>query len=149
MTHGPRHSSVLHTLLALLASFATQHGSYVLVQSPITLPPMSEPEPDLAIVQGTPRDYLDVHPTVADIALVIEVSLSSLRADRSSKRLLYGASGVVEYWIVDVDARAVEVHRDPSPNGYKSIQRFSELESVTLNLSGHQLTLPLADFLFV
>jgi Uma2 family endonuclease len=39
------------------------------------------------------------------------LSPSTIRTDRGEKRDLYQRKGVPEYWIVDVDARAIERHR--------------------------------------
>ena len=46
----------------------------------------SDPEPDLAVVPGRPRDYAG-HPTTAN--LVVEVADSSLDFDTKEKRPLY------------------------------------------------------------
>src|SRR5689334_11505584 len=43
----------------------------VLVQLPLALGPRSQPEPDLAVVLGSPRDNLEEHPETA--VLVVEV----------------------------------------------------------------------------
>jgi len=61
-------------------------GSHVRVQLPIVLDPESEPEPDLAVVSGGPRDYAD-HPSQP--ALVVEAADSSLALDREHKGSLY------------------------------------------------------------
>jgi hypothetical protein len=66
----------------------------------------SEPEPDVAIVPS--GNYVDRHPDRA--LLIIEVAESSPAYDRETKAPIYAASGVPEYWIVDVAGRAVEVH---------------------------------------
>src|SRR5262245_50076512 len=42
----------------------------------------SEPEPDLTVIRGSRRDYLDRHPGPQDAALVIEVADASLRQDQ-------------------------------------------------------------------
>src|SRR5437868_6059435 len=48
-------------------------GWHVRVQSAITLSD-SEPEPDLGIARGQPRDYASHHPGPVDIAALIEVA---------------------------------------------------------------------------
>ncbi len=74
----------------------------------------SRPEPDLAVFRADrTRTQLP-----AQALLVIEVSDSSLRIDRKVKVPLYGEAGLVEYWIVDVNASAVEVYTGPTPTGY-------------------------------
>lgn len=86
------------------------------VASPLTLEG-SEPEPDLAVIRlDAPRPY---HPATA--ALVIEISVSSLRRDLVRKPSLYAAAGVDEYWVVDLHGRRVVVHRDPRSNGYVEV----------------------------
>jgi Uma2 family endonuclease len=74
----------------------------------------SEPEPDIAVIRGEARDYLGSHPGPADIALVIEVSDSTLAEDRTLKARLYARAGISTYWIVNVAEGQIEVHADPS-----------------------------------
>ena len=40
-----------------------------------------------------------------------------MRKDRDVKGNLYARFAVPEYWIVDLEARAIEVRRDPGPDG--------------------------------
>jgi Uma2 family endonuclease len=74
----------------------------------------SEPEPDLLVVRGSPRDYLKRHPGTKDAGLVIEVADSSLASDRANKGRIYARDGVVCYWIVNVQDRQIEVYTSPS-----------------------------------
>ena len=80
---------------------------------PVALDEASEPEPDVCVVRGGPRDYLDDHPTRP--ALVVEVADSSLAFDRRFKGSLYARAGLAEYWIVNLPDRCVEVYRRPVP----------------------------------
>ncbi len=79
-------------------------------QLPLTLSDVSEPEPDVAIVTGKPRDWSD-HPTTAD--LVIEISDSTLKFDLTDKAALYAQAPIPEYWVVDLVHRQLIVHRQP------------------------------------
>jgi Uma2 family endonuclease len=97
---------------ALRAVFG--HGWVVRGQAPIALDDESEPEPDVAVVPGTRRDYREGHPRRP--ALVVEIAESSLAADRAIKGSLYARAGVPDYWIVNLPDRLVEVHRDPGPD---------------------------------
>lgn len=47
------------------------------------------------------------------MALLVEVSDSSLRFDRTVKLELYAATGIPEVWVVDLLHRQVLVWRDP------------------------------------
>ncbi len=84
------------------------------IQLPVSLDEESEPEPDLVVVPGRPGDYRSEHP--ARPVLAIEVADSSLYFDRRHKASLYARAGLEDYWIVNLVDRALEVHRDPSPD---------------------------------
>jgi Uma2 family endonuclease len=75
----------------------------------------SLPEPDIAVVERV--SYGDRHP--AGALLVIEVARTSLTVDLQVKPPLYAATGVPDYWVVDIDAHRVHVFRTPTPgDGY-------------------------------
>ena len=80
----------------------------------------SEPEPDVAVVTGAARDYRDAHPTTA--LLIVEVADSSLDFDRGRKLALYARNGIEDYWILDVQAESLEVHREPRGDHYRQRQ---------------------------
>ncbi|HEU0179331.1 MAG TPA: Uma2 family endonuclease [Blastocatellia bacterium] len=86
-------------------------GWVVREEKPLSLGDDSDPEPDIALVEGKARDFKDAHPTTA--ALVIEVADSSLSYDRSRKACLYAKSGILDYWILNLQDRQIEVHRRP------------------------------------
>jgi Uma2 family endonuclease len=48
------------------------------------------------------------------IVLVIEVADTSLKDDLPDSASRYARHGVRDYWVVDVNARAILVHRDPA-----------------------------------
>lgn len=80
----------------------------------------SEPEPDLAVIPvDAPRPY---HPATA--ALVIEVAMSSQDRDLRQKPALYARAGITEYWVIDLDAGVVVVHRNPTDTGYQAITQI-------------------------
>ena len=106
------YSAVRLAQLALARAFGD--GWDVRAQGPIALDDASEPEPDVAVVRGGPRDYVDAHP--ADPVLILEVALSSLVFDREHKSSLYARAGRPEYWIVNLADRVLEIRRDPAPS---------------------------------
>jgi len=87
-------------------------GWYVDSQEPITLS-NSEPEPDIVVVRGDTRQYLDRHPGAEDIALIIEVSDTTLQRDRTVKKGIYARAGISIYWIVNLVEEQVEVYSQP------------------------------------
>jgi Uma2 family endonuclease len=93
---------------ALRAAFGV--GWRVCVQMPLVLGQSTDPEPDVAVVPGSPRGTT-THPTSA--ALVVEVADSSLRFDTTVKLAVYAAGSIADYWVLDVNARRLLVFRDP------------------------------------
>ena len=89
-------------------------GWSVRAQLPVALDDDSEPEPDICVVPGDPRDYRDAHPERP--ALIVEVALSRLRFDREHKGSLYARARIGDYWIVNISDRHLEVYRDPAPD---------------------------------
>ena len=109
---------------------AVPAGWIIRGQNPINLDDESAPEPDIAVVRGSLADYRHAHP--ARPALIVEVAETSLRFDRIEKGSLYARAGIVDYWIVNLIDRVVEVYREPSvdltaPHGwrYMSVERFA------------------------
>src|SRR5213076_3246346 len=85
---------------------------YLDSQEPIAAPD-SEPEPDLFVVRGDPRDYPDRQPGPPDVPLVIEIAERSLRTDRGAKKRVYARAAIPVYWIVNLKARQIELYTDP------------------------------------
>ena len=88
-------------------------GWYVDSQEPITIQE-SEPEPDVCVIRGVLEDYPDRHPGPGDIALLVEVSDTTLDRDRGFKKRLYAQAGLPVYWIVNLQDRHIEVYTQPS-----------------------------------
>jgi Uma2 family endonuclease len=87
-------------------------GYDVRPQLPLALSEFDMPFPDIAVVPGSPRDYLAQHPTSA--LLVVEVSEASLKTDRTVKGSLYASAGIPEYWILNLRERVLEVYCEPA-----------------------------------
>lgn len=116
-TQGTRHGVAVRLIWRALACIFDEAFD-IMVQMPLALGPDSEPQPDLAVVPGDPRDYLLSHPTSA--TLVVEVADISLEYDRDCKAALYARTGIQEYWILVLDGQQLEVLRDPQDGAYQS-----------------------------
>jgi len=113
-------------------------GVVVRTQLPLALGQYSEPEPDVAVVVGTARDFTDDHPTSA--LLVVEVADATLSFDRNAKASLYAAAGIPEYWIVNLVHRQLEMHREP---GLVPEARFDfGYRTRTIALPGEVVSIP-------
>jgi Uma2 family endonuclease len=135
MTKYPSHSSTTGTLLELLGKLV-RDGWHLRIQEPIRIPPYDEPEPDLAIVRGRSADYHRRHPGPEDVAMVIEVSNSSLRLDRGDKLRAYARAGIPHYWIVNLVDHRIEAYRDPGPKGYAASTTFDPSSEAPVIIDG-------------
>ncbi len=110
--------SAAHATVIRLASAALSRvlgDQYMVqVQLPLALGSLSEPEPDISVVPGSPRDYRKAHPSLA--LLIVEVADTSLDYDREWKAGVYARAGVPEYWIINLIDRHVELYRNPEPD---------------------------------
>jgi Uma2 family endonuclease len=130
---GADHASSVEHMAHVLAT-AFGDGWHARHHAPLALDDDSEPEPDVAIVAGTPLDYRTAHPSTA--ALVVEVADSSLRLDRRLKSRLYARAGLPEYWIANLVDGVLEVHREPeslpdADPAYRSVQVLRPPATVT------------------
>jgi len=111
MPKNPPHRATTRLVRTALENIL-HAGWYVDSQEPITLS-NSEPEPDIVVVRGDTRQYLDRHPGAEDIALIIEVSDTTLQRDRTVKKRIYARAGISIYWIVNLVEEQVEVYSQP------------------------------------
>ena len=132
---GSRHVTAVGLVADVLRT-AFGPGCVVRVQGPIALDDRSEPEPDVCVARGSPRDYRDAHPTRP--ALVVEVAESGLRVARGRKATMYARAGIADYWILNIVDRALEVCREPVQGnrprprpGYRSIRSLGANETVS------------------
>lgn len=109
---GP-HAAAINLTAEILRSLLLP-GLHIRVQQPLALSSISEPEPDVALVSGSIRDFVQGHPTTA--LWVIEIADSTLRFDRQVKGSLYARAGLQDYGIVNLVDRCVEVYRSPQPD---------------------------------
>ena len=122
--------SPLHSFLVLRSLERLQKvladNLHVRSEQPLTCR-NSEPEPDLAVVRGQPRDYVQAHPHTAE--LVIEIAVPSAEIDRR-KTAIYAAAEVAEYWIILPEKHQIEVHTGLVDAQYTLRRLFSEGQTV-------------------
>jgi Uma2 family endonuclease len=124
MGQNPRHASAIQLLLEWLGVLFGLARTRVQLPIEITGPdgPRNEPEPDLAILSETKPDFKTRHPHGDELLLAVEVADTSLRRDAEFKRDLYARAGVPEYWILDLTARELIVHRARKQGTYTEIR---------------------------
>jgi Uma2 family endonuclease len=126
---GPPHFGTLTRFEHRFRAFGTR--ALVRGQGPLPVGTDSQPEPDIAIVRWNDRLYGDAHPTVEETYAVVEIAYTSQKFDRGVKRRIYGAGRIPEYWIVDLEAQAIEVYREPHDLGYASPAIYRRGQSVS------------------
>jgi Putative restriction endonuclease len=137
MPHNPRHDGVVSIVHRKLRAVLPAEW-IVRIQSAITLAD-SEPEPDLAIARGPEERYLAAHPGSNDLALVIEVSDSTLESDRVNKARLYARARIAMYWIINLPEGKVEVRTRPRAGkapAYHQRRDYAAGETVPLVIAG-------------
>ena len=103
------------------------------------IPAYDEPEPDVSVVRGSRLDYKDRIPEPADIALLVEVSDSTLSGDRGKKLPAYAKGGIPVYWIINLVDRQVEVYSGPVAGSYPSPAIYVSGQQVPIAIGGQQL----------
>ena len=149
MTVGRRHRKIV-TRFMDLAQLIRERGATLFVQSPISIVPDHEPEPDACIVRGTADDYDDRHPGPADVCCVLEVADSSLAYDQTTKLKLYAQAGIPQYVLVNLADLQIEVYAQPLPAESRYAQSSVLKAGQTLLLAldaGKRLEVPAARLL--
>jgi Uma2 family endonuclease len=124
---GTRHmTAVMLATQALENVFGARNA--ISVQNAFRVGVRAEPQPDVAILPGSIRDYVSQMPTEA--LLIVEVSDTTLAYDRTWKLSLYAQAYIQDYWIINLDQQQVEVYRRPQLRP-GSAPAFSYTESTT------------------
>lgn len=133
----PTHRSTQHRAMQFLTNLVGDRA-IVFNQSPISLyHSATEPEPDLTVVKPPLEQYDARHPYPEDILFVVEVSLSSLEDDQTTKLVRYAAAGIEEYWIVNLREQQLEIYQNPvtlasGNSGYGTKTIYTATQSVAL-----------------
>ena len=104
----------------------------ILLATPsVELDEASVPEPDLALARQVRGKVV----RGTDVALAVEISDSTLDDDLGRKMRLYGAHGIPEYWVLDVEAQRMHQFWSPRADGYaerREVALGARIEAVTI-----------------
>lgn len=142
---NPPHAGITNRIVRVLFRLMGSTFS-IRAQAPIILNDWSEPEPDVAICRFDADDYQYEHPKASDVLVVIEVAKASLAYDRRQKTVAYAASGIPDYWIINLIDHRVEVFSNPDPLAQRYRQERLVFRGDTLTLPGGA-SLAVADIL--
>ena len=125
------HSHAISDLFRLFIS-GIAPGFCPIIQCPIRLDRYNEPVADMALLAGDSDS--EEHPGPQDVLLVIEIADTpdEVEYDRNIKLSLYASYGIPELWIFVLADDAIEVHRQPTPEGYADVQRYRRGDTLTI-----------------
>ncbi|NOT46182.1 MAG: Uma2 family endonuclease [Acidobacteria bacterium] len=145
---GPIHATAIDLVAEFLRGVFGK-GYLVRVQAPIDVDTLTQPEPDIVVLIGSPRDFKRGHPKSPILA--VEIADSSIRKDRVFKAKLYAEAGIEDYWIVNLAESCVEVYRRPNTDadqGHIYLECFVCAESESLSpLARPDASIKVADIL--
>ncbi len=137
VTPAPRipHQTILVRLTAAIQNYLSENPVGTLLVSPmdVIFSNFDVLEPDLLLVLNERKEILKDWVRGAPDLVVEILSPTTEARDRGIKLKAYGRFGVQEYWIVDPDARAVEIYR-LAKKSYKLVQTCRESDSLTSSL---------------
>lgn len=150
MTKNPPHRLTTGLVRVALERLIPE-GLYVDTQEPITLT-ASEPEPDVSVIRGHRREYLDRHPNPSEVAMVVEVADASVDRDEVFKKWLYAEAGMPVYWIVNLVEQRIEVYTDPSGPSkepdYRSRRDYTPSDEIPVVIDAREIArIPVRDLL--
>lgn len=125
---SPLHQRIVTRLVRLLANHVAERSLGEVFASPVDviLNPPDETtvvQPDLVYLDRTRLAAISLRGIEGAPTLVVEVqSPSSTITDRRTKPRLYARYGVPYFWLVDPEARSIEVFA-LGPDGYAQAQR--------------------------
>ncbi|MDQ2908310.1 MAG: Uma2 family endonuclease [Candidatus Eremiobacteraeota bacterium] len=114
---GEAHVSSLLRLTELFVQRLSGRAM-IMPQGPVRVSSISEPQPDFAVLYRRDDYYRHGKPDQSNVYALVECAETSLRYDRGTKLRVYAKAGVREYWIVNLVAHCLEIHREPHDLGY-------------------------------
>lgn len=115
-------------------------------ESTIALDPTNAPLPDFAVIRSGDllgRAAPERYPGPADVGLLIEVAVTSLRDDLTSTLERYARALIPVYWVVDVPGRRILVHTEPQVvadlGEYARVETYRPGQSLPLVLDGREV----------
>jgi Uma2 family endonuclease len=111
---GYRHGIAVESLVKALLPLEFSGRAYIAHQRTMLASPIDAPQPDILVLRPPLEAYRSRLPRGEDASLIIEVAESSVAFDLERKRRLYARCGVAEYWVLDIEARALWRLRNPA-----------------------------------
>jgi Uma2 family endonuclease len=128
---GSKHAAVVKKLASLLNELF-RNKLIIGIQDPVRLDSVSEPEPDISILNYRIDYYSEEHPGASDINAILEVSDTTIKYDREVKMSLYASYEIPVYWIIDIEKHLIEVYTKPKGLNYAEKKVYNLEDSIPL-----------------
>jgi Uma2 family endonuclease len=113
---------------------ALPENAFVSIEGTIQLAHDILVEPDITVISKSVYDVdpkTFAQPRPADVLLLIEVAVSSMRYDRKIKARLYARHGIREFWVIDANRCVTWIHTGPAGDSWSSIVEREPTETLT------------------
>ncbi len=135
LAHDKYHAAALDLLEQILLTLLPNPWTFR-TQRPIAMSGKSVAEPDLVIVKGPKRRFFQGHPRSNEVAIVVEVSESTLEQDHGIKHDMYAHDNIPEDWILNLVAKRVEVCTMPLAGENSTYQQIAHYGRGIKKVSG-------------
>jgi Uma2 family endonuclease len=125
-----RHQDAIAEMHVRLREYLAREpvGRAYFAPADVVFSPTRAVQPDLLVIPLINHRRPERFEDVGTLLLAIEVlSPSTARADRVAKRVMFRDQGVAEYWVIDLDARAVERSTPADPRVEVLVDRLEWL----------------------
>ena len=122
---APKHQAVSRNLLWIVHGHVQERGLGSVYYAPIDviLTDTSIVQPDLVFIDAARASIVSRRGIEGPPDLAIEILSSwSVRRDRIAKAALYARYGIRHYWVMDPDARTLEIYEADGAQ-YRSVER--------------------------
>jgi Uma2 family endonuclease len=105
----------------------------------------SEPEPDGVLLADRGEEYFSRNAKAEEVALVVEISDSSLERDQSWKLGIYARAMIPHFWIVNIPERTLELYSEPSGELYRHCLTLRGDQAASISIGGRELSVRPSD----
>jgi Uma2 family endonuclease len=126
---GSRHNACVNHGTRTLVRAAGE-DAIVQSQGSVRLGPHSEPQPDLVVLRSRTDFYASHLPGANDILVIIEIADSSIEYDRDVKGRVYAESGILEYWLSDLNTNLLWRYSSPKHGAYQQVEECRRGQSI-------------------
>lgn len=133
MPQGNLHIASINRLTRIL-SRKCNDNVLVSIQNAVVISGISEPEPDVTLLKFREDFYASSKAEAKDVLLLIEVSDTTIKYDRTVKLGIYAQAQVAEVWLVNLPRQILEAHLQPENGKYRVVEKYEKSQTVVPTL---------------